>query len=67
MLFAVRPGLITSPSTVMITADCGTLFSVLVGHYRCANAGGGRCRATFEAEDWRNIWRRMRVQASTAS
>jgi hypothetical protein len=42
MLFAVRLGLITSPGTVKRAAGCGTLFSVLVGHRRCADAGAGQ-------------------------
>jgi hypothetical protein len=41
MLFAVRLGLITSPGTVKRATGCGTLFSVLVGHRRGADAGGG--------------------------
>jgi hypothetical protein len=67
MLFAVRPGLITSPGTVMMTADRGTFCPVLVGHRHCADAGGGQCRTDLEAEDWRSIRRRARVQTGTAS
>jgi hypothetical protein len=44
MLFAVRLGLITSPGPVKRAAGCGTLFSVRVGHRRCADAGAGQHR-----------------------
>ena len=67
MLFAVRSSLITSSGTVTMTVNGGTFFSVLVGQRHCADAGGGQCRTDLEAEDWRSVWRRARVQTSTAS